>query len=184
MFIYHPSIFSWPFMDFTCELTTDEIFMTSDAAGKKSLGMASICGTHWSFQQWNSRFITENNPSIEYLELLAVLNGVLLWIHEFKNQRIILFCDNESVVEMINASSSSCRNCMVLIRMLVLKGLTENVRIFARHISGKSNYFSDALSCLDVVKFKHLAGEDGREFDDDPTPIHEDIWPLEKIWHF
>ena len=58
----------------------------------------------------------------------------------------MLFCDNTSAVEMINNTTSSCQNCMVLIRILVLESLKSNVRVFAKYISSKANAYSDALS--------------------------------------
>ena len=182
IFLHHPSVFARPFIDFTKELNSVEIQMTSDVAGRVDLGMGSICKDQWSYQQWDTEFMTQCNPSIEYLELYAVLNGVLLWINQFKNQRITLFCDNESVVEMINSSSSTCKNCMVLIRMLVLKSLVENVRISEKHILGKSNFFSDALSHLDIQHFHDLALLNNRTFAMECTPVHESIWPMTKLW--
>ena len=86
------------------------------------------------------KFIRQQKPSIEFLELYAVTAAVLSWIHQYKNSRIILFCDNQSVVDMINITSTSCRHCMVLIRMIVLKGLIENVRILL-NISVESKIF-------------------------------------------
>ena len=82
------------------------------------------------------------------MELFAVLVGVLNWLKLFKNMKIILFCDNEAVVNMINNSSSKCKNCMVLIRMLVLEGLVCNTRVFARYVKSKDNDKADALSRL------------------------------------
>ena len=136
-FLQHPSVFCRPFLDFSKILVADEIDMYSDASGK--IGLGAVCGQNWMSQNWDKEFIAKYRPSIEYLELFAVTAAVLAWIHRFKNKRIILFCDNKSVVDMINLTSTSCKNCMVLIRVIVLKGLIENVRIFARHVPGVLN---------------------------------------------
>ena len=121
-------------------------------------------------------------PSIEYLELFAVTAAVLSWIHKFKNKRVILFCDNRSVVDMINNTSSSCKNCMVLIRMIVLKGLIENVRVFARHVEGVKNELADSLSRNKIEYFKELSNHLGRTWDEKPTTVPEQLWPISKIW--
>ena len=84
-------------------------------------------------QRWDERFMQENQPSIEYLELFALVAGFLAWGHCFQNRKIILFTDNSSVRDMVNDTASRCRNCMVLIRLLVLEGLVWNVRIRAKH---------------------------------------------------
>ena len=136
----------------------------------------------WMYQIWSESFIKKHKPSIEYLELFAVTAAVLTWIHKFKNRRIILFCDNQSVVDMINATSTSCKNCMVLIRIIVLRGLINNVRIFARHVAGVKNVFADSLSRNKIGHFKDLCEESERAIDPMPTQLPSIIWPIEKIW--
>ena len=105
--------------------------------------------------------------------------GVLNWIKLFSNKRITLFCDNDSVVQMINNSTSNCRNCMVLIRLLTAKSIMRNVRIFAKHVRTKANGKVDALSRLDFNRFRRLAGE---SMNDKPTVVPREIWPLNKLW--
>ena len=133
------------------------------------------------YSQWDPEFIKKCDPSIEYLELWAVLAGVLTWSTRFKNRRIILFCNNMSAVEMINNTTSSCKNCMVLIWILVLESLKRNVRIFARHVRSKANFYSDSLSRINLKKFWALADAKGKTFEPEPTPIPSAIWPIQKI---
>ena len=178
-FIEHSSIFCRPFMDFSRYILADEIDMYSDASKNPSLGFAATCGTSWLFRQWNGDFIMEHDPSINYLELYALTAGVLTWIHRFQNRRIILFCDNLSVVAMINSNTSRCKNCMTLIRLIVLHSLVFNVRVFARWVSSRNNFFADALSRLKITSFKWKA--EGK-FEKRPTRVPELIWPMEKIW--
>ena len=117
-FLQHPSVFCRPFLDFSKVIVADEIDMYNDASG--TIGMGAVCGSAWMYKLWSRKFIKKYKPSIEYLELYAVTAAVLTWIHQFKNRRVILFCDNQSVVDMINLTTTSCKNCMVLIRMIVL----------------------------------------------------------------
>ena len=90
-FIHHPSVYCRGFMDFSEILTADDILMFSDASKNPELGMGGICNNSWMYQQWNKSFVGENDPSIEFLELYAVLATVLNWLHRFKNRRIVLF---------------------------------------------------------------------------------------------
>ena len=156
-FLSHPSVFCRPFLDFSSILVADEIDMYSDASAK--IGMGALCGPDWMYQCWPRDFIMKHKPSIEFLELYAVTAAVLAWIHKFRNKRIILFCDNKSVVDMINVTSTNCKRCMVLIRIIVLKGLMENVRIFARHVAGAKNVFPDSLSRDKILHFHQLCKE-------------------------
>ena len=179
-FLQHPSVFCRPFLDFSNILIADDIDMFSDASGK--IGLGAICGSAWMYQEWPETFIRKYKPSIEYLELFAVTAAVLAWIHLFKNRRIVLFCDNESVVNMINYTTTSCKNCMVLIRIIVLKGLVENVRVFARHVQGSKNIFADSLSRNKLNYFKEKCIEHGKVIDLLPTVVPSPIWPVSKIW--
>ena len=181
-FLQHPSIFARPFLDYNSELIADEIFMLSDSAGRSDLSYGAICQESWMYGRWNSDFIKQKSPSIEYLELWALVAGVKTWIHRFKNQRVVLFCDNMSVVQMINNTTSSCRNCMVLIRMFVLETLVQNVRVFARHITSKNNFYCDALSRLELTRFWKLSNENNKKFELEPTNVPSDMWPISKIW--
>ena len=85
-----------------------------------------------------------------------------------------------SVVYMINNNSSSCPNCMVLICKIVLQSLINNVRIFAKHVPGKENRISDALSRLNFKEFGKYTED--LNFEEINTGVPEDLWPMEKIW--
>ena len=130
-FLHHPTILSRPLLDMSIELMAQMLDMYSDASKNSKLGFGATCASSWMFGQCEENFIELKNPIIEYLELFGLLAGFMQWGHRFRNQRIILFCDNQSVVEMVNNTTSSCRNCMVLIRLLVLESLVQNVRVFA-----------------------------------------------------
>ena len=123
--------------------------MYSDASRNFMKGFGALCQKDWTFSRWDEFFMMKNQPSIEYLKLYAVIVAVLLWIDRFKNHKIRLFCDNKSIVHMLNSSSSSCKNCMVLIRIITLESMVKNVRVYAKHVTSKMNGKSDALSRLD-----------------------------------
>ena len=179
-FLEHPSVYCRPFLDFSSVIIADDIDMFSDASG--SIGMGAICGKDWMYQKWDQEFVRSSKPSIEYLELYSVTAAVLTWIHQFRNKRIILFCDNKSVVDMINYTTTSCKNCMVLIRMIVLKGLTENVRVFAKHVKGVDNNLADSLSRDKIAYFKWLCSKQDKAINNQPIPIPQVLWPMDKLW--
>ena len=106
--------------------------------------------------------------------------AVINWIHKFKNKKIALFCDNMSVVYMINKNTSSNKNCMVLIRILVLFSLIHNVRVRAKHVPGKLNEISDWLSRNRIDKFEEKYGS---KFATHRTPLSDLIWPMDQIWY-
>ena len=180
-FLIHQDCYNRPFMD-TMKLDAVQLDMYSDASGNYQLGFGAYCGPEWTYGKWDVEFCEQVKPSIEYLELFAVLVGVLNWIKLFRNKRIILFCDNQAVVHMINQSTSTCKNCMVLIRLLTVESILQNVRIYARHVGTKDNGKADALSRLDMCRFWKLSAMDS--MNEQPTCVPSEIWPIKKIWRY
>ena len=83
-------------------MTAWQLCFYSDASAKVTLGFGAIFNSKWIYGQWEPGFIKQCNPSIEYLELFALTVAVLTWEEYLENDRIILFWDNASVVEMVN----------------------------------------------------------------------------------
>ena len=112
--------------------TSEVLNFTSDASKNKHLGWGATFGSRWMFAQWPEGFIQECDPSIEHLELFALVSAIITWTEEelLCNGRITVFCDNEAVVHMVNNSASGCMNCLKVIRVLTLQNLKYNRRIF------------------------------------------------------
>ena len=143
-FLNHPSAFCRPFGDFTKTLQADKIYFYSDASG--AIGYGVICANSWMFGFWDKTFLRDKQPSIEFLELFALTVGIVQWLDRFKNCRIAIYCDNQSVVCMINHMVSSCKHCMNLLRIVMLECMCKGVRLFALFVPTKRNEAADALS--------------------------------------
>ena len=181
-FLDHPTIYARKFLDMDINITSEDVDFYTDASANPQLGCGGICEKDWFIQQWDEEFIKLCKPSINYLELYAMTVAILSWIHKFQNKRIFIFCDNMSVVQMVNNTTSKCKNCMVLIRIIVLQALTNNVKINVKHVPGKLNKYSDWLSRLEYRKFWQHAKQENRKFSAKTTTIPQDIWPMDKIW--
>ena len=116
-FLDHPSIYARRFVDFDISVNSEEVDFYTDASANPKLGCGGVSNESWYIMQWDEDFIESSKPSINYLELYAVTIGIFNWISKYKNQRIIIFCDNYSVVNMINNASS---------KMQKLYGIAEN----------------------------------------------------------
>ena len=70
----------------------------------------------------------------------------------------------------------SCRDkdVMRLVRGLFLFAARHNINIWVRHISGHHNYLSDALSRLQVQKFRQLHPDADRS----ATPVSDEVWHI------
>ena len=109
-----------------------------DASALENRGFGCVFNSRWFRGDWNPQFIKLQKPSIAYLELFALSAGLLTWAELLCNCRITIFCDNQSVVEMINNLTSNCKNCVVLIRMITLNGLRFNRRVKVKYINQKT----------------------------------------------
>ena len=177
-FLNTPQACSRPFSQFTT-INADEIDFYSDSSRNAKLGCGGVCNDEWFMLKWDEQFINENDPSINYLELYAVTVAIMAWIRKFEGRKIALFCDNMSVVHMLNSKTSSCRQCMVLIRLIVLKGMSHNVWITAKHVTSKNNLVSDCLSRLKYERFREVTGNKYRDL---PIDIPDELWPMQKVW--
>ena len=176
-FLEHPAVTYRPIKDFRATPTNPLFF--SDASKNSKLGFGCIMGNFWTFGQWNSNFIIDCDPSIEYLELFGLAAGILTWTDELQNDNYLVHCDNQAVVHMINNSTSSCKQCMVLIRILTLDNLIHNRSLTAVYVPTLKNILADSLSRLNFTKFfKHAP----RNINTFPSRLPEKIWPMERLW--
>ena len=75
--------------------------------------------------------------SIAWQELFAFVVACHLWANFFSNKHIQFFCDNESVVSIVNPKRSRIPRVMDLVRHLTLLTLGSNFCIRAEFIEGK-----------------------------------------------
>ena len=172
-----------PMMDiFSVPEDLEDIGFFSDAsASEKDGGFGAILQNQWLQGSWDTQFLIDCKPSIAYLELFALCAGILAWQNreELGNKRVRIHCDNQAVVQMINELTSSCSNCMTLIRLLVLNNMKWNRKVSAVYINTKKNAISDALSRNQMSRFWKLAPHMSTE----RTTIPSEIWPVNKIWN-
>ena len=162
-------------------MTNEQIDFYSDASGSKTKGgFGCVYNNMWSFGQWNEKFMKEKQPSIEYLELAALTIAIFTWTKNLQNKRFVVFCDNQAVVEMVNKCVSSCKNCMVLLRKLVLRQMKWNFRVFVKFVRTQDNGVADALSRQNWKRFAKLTV--GKNMNKKPEVLPHELWPIEKLW--
>ena len=160
-FLQTPDVFCRPFIDFTSHVDATQLCWFTGAAKAIGKGYGGHYKSHWFTGVWEEKFLNECNPSIKYLELYAVTVSILLWLRWHKNSRIVLYCDNERVVFMINKQSFTCKICMVLLRIITLQCMIDNTRLYATHVGTRANGRADALSRNDYHRFMRLSLENG-----------------------
>ena len=182
-FLRQPMVMSRPFIDLNKELEADVLDMYSDASGNPEFGFGATCYESWMYAKLEHGFVNRFEPSIEYLGVIRFISwSTKMGIQNSGTKGIVLFCDNQAVIEMVNNTTAKCKNCMVLIRLLVLECLTQNIRVFARYVKSRDNFYSDSLSRMNLNHFWELAEQNGKRFKNVESTIPQDIWPISKIW--
>ena len=179
-FLLNQEAYSRPFIDVKRNtFTAVKLRFYTDASKHSSKGFGCVFGNRYTFGIWEKDYIKKFNPSIAYLELLALCIGIFTWQEKLSNMRIEVLCDNNSAKSMVNNLSTGGKNCMYLVRLLTLNNLLHNRRVFVKFISTKKNTLADALSRLQFKRFFKHRGPNMRRH---PSPLPNELWPASKIW--
>ena len=181
-FLNCPDIFNRSFFDLNENYIYAPQDFYTDASRNSLLGCGGYCKTQWFMIQWDKEFIDKKEPSINYLELYALTVGILLWGRTYKNQKITIFCNNQSVIFMVNNLTSKCRNCMTLIRIITLFSVLNNVKIKVKYVKSEENSYADDLSRMRYKQFLQRAKSEKRTFDKYPREPPSAIYPINKLW--
>lgn len=128
----------------------------TDASG--SIGFGGIFGSQWFQGTWQShQQLGHPGISIAWQELYALEVACQFWASVFSNKRILFFCDNQSVVNIVNSKRSHVPRVMDLVRHLTLLTLKFNFYVRTQHIEGKRNEITDSLSRFQMDRFRELA---------------------------
>ena len=87
-----------------------------------------------------------SDAHINFLELIPVYIGILLYSAMYPNSHILCFSDNTQVVSMINKGTSANSHAMTLLRHIFWITVEANVHLTARHIPGRDNVYADYVS--------------------------------------
>ena len=94
---------------------------------------------------------------INYKEAFAIYIAGRRWAPFWANHHVIIQCDNEAAVAMINKGSTRNTTVMAWLRHLFWLSAAHNFRITAIHIPGKNNIVADRISRLhDLSSFLHF----------------------------
>ena len=140
------------FLDTTITPSPDMELYT-DASG--SVGFGGYFNGKWFQGKWlpHMQLNKERGISIEWQELFPIVVACAIWYPYFSGKRIQFWCDNESVVAIINSGHSRAPRIMDLLRFLVLISMKHHFFVRARHVPGVSNEIADALSRFQVARF-------------------------------
>ena len=173
-----------PYIDFEKTRFNTKVlnFYTDASLSATKGGFGGVFENRYIVGKWNQDFIEQQQPSIEFLELYALVAGILTWgdcDSRLQNGRLAIFCDNQSVMYMINGQGSKCNQCMKLIRLLTLSNIRNNRRVFVKHVKTNENILADSLSRMNFGRFWKNAPRTMLTY---PDVVPSVIWPIENIW--
>ena len=182
IFLSDLSMVNRPMVDLEGLASAVDLDFYSDASLNHRLGFGCRFKNFWTFGRWEFNFIKKYKPSIAYLELYAMCVGIFTWAEKLTNIRMVVFIDNKSARDMINSTSSNCKHCMKLLRLLTLNNLMYNRRVFARYVESKANELADDLSRMKIGSFFRAARRLNKKVNAEPDPLPNELWPLSKLW--
>ena len=126
----------------------DVVELYANTSGNPSLGWGAFLPSKglWMFQQWEQEWFHQFNPSIDFLELYALLAGVVTWVPHLSDKTVIFRSDNTPTVHALINKSSNSMQMLRLLHYFTLFCMIHNIHIKALHISGKKNIICDLLS--------------------------------------
>ena len=179
MFLNHQAMVNRKFTDLDQSRTYTDVSFFSDSSRNPDLGFGCFFQNRWMFGKWEVGFIEKYEPSIAYLELFALVLGIIKWESQLRSKYILIHCDNQSVVQMVNNATSSCKNCMYLLRLLTLNNMINDRAIKVVYIETKKIFLAYLLSRQKIKKFLEVAPGGTRA---EPDSLPQELWPLSKIW--
>jgi hypothetical protein len=119
---------------------SNTVSLLSDASG---LGFAAVFGSRYIQGSWPPSW---SKYGITIKELYPITLAVELWGSALSTKRIMLHCDNQSVVHIINSQTAKCPLTMRLVRRLTVASMSSNLVLRSVHIRGVDNTLADLLS--------------------------------------
>ena len=130
----------------------DEIF-SSDACLTGGGAWTSTEYMHFVFPD----SILKTGKYINQFELYSVLIALRTWKEQFENKNILIYCDNEPTVQILQSGRTACDFSQCCLREIRFHSAKHNFRLRAVHLAGEINRWSDALSRWHIhPKFSQL----------------------------
>jgi ribonuclease HI len=140
------------------QISRKRVYIATDASGTKGIGGA------WLQDDNVKIFSTRVNrrhrsKHINWKELFAIVYAFTSWSEQWGNKQVIVFCDNEAVVEGVNKRSIR-GDAIHPLQTLFLLAAKRNIDVATVWVPSKANALADALSRFDRETVTNLLGQD------------------------
>jgi ribonuclease HI len=140
------------------QISRKRVYIATNASGTKGIGGA------WLQDDNVKIFSTRVNrrhrsKHINWKELFAIVYAFSSWSEQWGNKQVIVFCDNEAVVEGVNKRSIR-GDAIHPLQTLFLLAAKRNIDVATVWVPSKANALADALSRFDRETVTNLLGQD------------------------
>ena len=104
-------------------------------------------------------------------ELVPIVLSCAVWGRKLAGSRVLIECDNSSVVAAVNNHYTRDQIAMHLLRSLWFFVAYFDIDVKCKHIAGVDNSTADHLSCGNLHSFFHLHPQGTRQ----PTPLPQPL---------
>ena len=148
-----------------------ELQLFTDAS---DLGFGCVYGDRWTYAPWKGQWLPSKVNHINVRELFAIWAATFTWGREWKDNEVVIFTDNKSLVDVWSTGTCDDKRMMAIIRALFFHTASLNISLILSYIPGAENINADLLSRLQVQEFQQL----NPDADKDPTWLQEEVWHL------
>ena len=89
-------------------------------------------------------------------EMVPIALACVIWGREWSHKKLLFHCDNASVVQAWRSGTRRNKKAMALIRSMLFVAAKYNFILLIELIAGIDNGVADALSRLQVSRFREL----------------------------
>jgi hypothetical protein len=138
--------------------TTSSIDLQFSTDASSTVGCGAVFGNEWFSHQWSADMINlpDSMKSTALLEIIPIVIAAAIWGSRWERKRILLFCDNQATVNIVNKGRSSSSFIMSFMRRLTLFAMQHHFLLRAVYISSLDNGPADALSRFQLTRFREL----------------------------
>ena len=87
-----------------------------------------------------------NHFGIVHLEMLNIMVAIRVWAQQWAGKTIIIVCDNEAVVSVLNSGRTRDMILAAISRNIAMESDMADINLHVIHILGKQNVIADSLS--------------------------------------
>lgn len=126
----------------------------TDVAG--SVGCGAVWGSRWLQCQWQGALWEK---AIAIQELLPVLLACMIWRPLWVGSLVVIHCDNQTVVSVVNSGYSKDKDLIDFMRCLFFVWVYWGFELHQEHIPGEENVTADTISCGNIHLFFQVSSD-------------------------